>query len=80
MEDFVVLNGVYFSNVNVKAKLNWCERIYSINEKNLNINLKDEIRATLGRLYTILSILSTGIIYVFILFPIPVVTLKQIYP
>lgn len=80
MEDFVALNGVYFSNVNVKAKLNWCERIYSINEKNLNINLKDEIRATLGRLYTILSILSTGIIYVFILFPIPVVTLKQIYP
>lgn len=77
MEDFVVLNGVHFSNVNVKAKLNWCERIYSINEKNLNINLKDEIRATLERLYTILS---TGIIYVFILFPFPVVTLKQIYP
>lgn len=77
MRDFVVLNGVHFSNVNVKAKLNWFERINSINEKNLNINLKDEIQAMFVRLYTILS---SGIIYVFIPFPIPMVRLKQIHP
>lgn len=66
MQDFVILNGVHFSNMNVKAKFSWLQTLISINEYNLNIKLKDEIWAVFLRVYTILL---TGIIYVFIPFP-----------